>query len=164
MIALFLSVLFWNAVAVKKVPPSYNGELRHFIADLGPMYPCHPFFDMTNTWVDWEDERDDYETIRNVLNGLSKAGFNGVRLPMWPYSDEVRGSARAFGSSTKVIPYNNNTCNAISLRILEVLRMHKLADALGSPDDYTDDNYYYFSVHWSPAFDGRRYQEHLTEF
>lgn len=73
--------------AFPKTPPVYNGNLEYFIADLGPAYPCHPFFDSWATWFDPEDDEDSYKNIRDVLDGLSKAGFNAIRLPLWPRSE-----------------------------------------------------------------------------
>ena len=88
---MLLSLMVAVTMAVPKAPPVYNGKLEHFIADLGPSYPCHPFFEEQATWFNQDDPQDNYKAIRDVLEGLSAAGFNGIRLPMWPYSDEIKG-------------------------------------------------------------------------
>lgn len=82
-------------MAVPKQKPLYNGELKHYIADLTAAFPCSPYFDSDITW--FEADRDDnaYRGIRNVLNGLSDVGFNAIRLPMWPDSEEVFGEVRS---------------------------------------------------------------------
>ena len=72
----------------KVAPPDYNGYIENYIADLAPGYPCHPLYENTVTWFDG----DTTEGVRNILVGLAEAGFNGIRLPMWPDSDLVRGA------------------------------------------------------------------------
>lgn len=78
-------------LATPQSPPIYNGKLQMYIADLGATFPCHPLFDSDQTWFNQDNPKDDNKAIRDVLNGLAKAGFNAIRLPMWPYSDEVSG-------------------------------------------------------------------------
>ena len=57
--------------------------MQYFIADLGPTSPCHPLYERSYTWIDTADN----EAVDRVLQSLFDAGFNGIRLPMWPESD-----------------------------------------------------------------------------
>lgn len=63
-IVLILSVLASVTLAVRKEPPRYNGDLKYFIADLGPSFPCHPHFDSLTTYFDWTNWSNDYEYVR----------------------------------------------------------------------------------------------------
>ena len=65
----------------------YNGNIKYFIADLGPTSPCHPLYERSYTFVDTTDN----DALDNVLTGLFEAGFNGIRLPMWPDDEAVKG-------------------------------------------------------------------------
>ena len=65
----------------------YNGDMQYFIADLGPTSPCHPLYDRGYTWITTSSNNE----VDAILEGLVKAGFNGIRLPMWPDSDQVNG-------------------------------------------------------------------------
>lgn len=47
---------------------------------------------------------------------------------------------------------------------MEVLRDSRLVDSERSQTDFYDDKYWYFKILWSPAFDGRLYQEELTDY
>ena len=75
-------------ISVTAVNTVYNGDIRYFLADLGPTYPCHPLYERDMTWIDSNTAG---ASIKYVLEGLSEAGFNGVRLPMWAESDQVNG-------------------------------------------------------------------------
>jgi hypothetical protein len=83
-----LAALTQDATAQRYDAPWYNGNIEYFIADLGPGYPCHPMYEASRTWF----EADTEIGVRNLLVGLAEAGFNGIRLPMWPESDLVRGT------------------------------------------------------------------------
>lgn len=45
-----------------------------------------------------------------------------------------------------------------------MLKNHTLSAPSEDNTTFFDDEYYYFSVYWSPAYDNRQYQEGLTEF
>jgi hypothetical protein len=77
-----------NAQGGRIAPPDYNGYIENYIADLAPGYPCHPLYENSKTWFDGDTS----EGIRNILEGLALGGFNGIRLPMWPDSNLVRGA------------------------------------------------------------------------
>ena len=70
-----------------QVSVDYNGDMLYFLGDLGPTFPCHPLYERTYTWISSDNDI----SVETVLNGLVRAGFNGVRLPMWPDSDLVTG-------------------------------------------------------------------------
>lgn len=82
---------------------------------------------------------------------------------MWPYSEKIEGKVDTIVFD-RIYDYNNDTCNNISVRIMEVLRDSRLVDSERSQTDFYDDNYWYFKILWSPAFDGRLYQEELTDY
>ena len=82
---------------------------------------------------------------------------------MWPYSEKIGGKVDTIVFD-RIYDYNNDTCNNISVRIMEVLRDSRLVDSELSQTDFYDDNYWYFKILWSPAFDGRLYQEELTDY
>jgi len=44
-------------------------------------------YEASKTWF----EADTEIGVRNLLVGLAENGFNGIRLPIWPESDLVRG-------------------------------------------------------------------------
>lgn len=56
-----------------------------------------------------------------MLNGLSKAGFNAIRLPMWPESSEVWGPDPTAGSD-KRMPWN--FCDWLSKNVIKALKNH----------------------------------------
>ena len=88
---ILVSLLVLSAFCVPMTPPTYNGNLQLFIADLGPAYPCHPLYDFDETWFYPDNTANQNLTIRKILDGLSNKGFNAIRLPMWPDSDKVSG-------------------------------------------------------------------------
>lgn len=71
-------------------------------------------YEASKTWF----EADTEIGVRNLLVGLAENGFNGIRLPIWPESDLVRGQD----------PYNNegvytrDQCDDLSKNIVKVLR------------------------------------------
>jgi len=69
------------------VSSKYNGSIKYFIADIATTSPCHPKYERSYTWVDTTNT----DAIDYVLDGLVRAGFNGIRLPMWPDDIRVRG-------------------------------------------------------------------------
>lgn len=88
---ILIPLLALLAAGVPISPPVYNGNLKLFIADLGPAYPCHPLYDFDETWFYPDNTANQNLTIRKILDGLSNKGFNAIRLPMWPDSDKVFG-------------------------------------------------------------------------
>lgn len=88
---ILIPLLALLASGVPISPPVYNGNLKLFIADLGPAYPCHPLYDFDETWFYPDNTANQNLTIRKILDGLSNKGFNAIRLPMWPDSDKVFG-------------------------------------------------------------------------
>ena len=84
-----LAALMQGTAAQRYDAPWYNGvgPIEYFIADLAPGYPCHPQYEASKTWFEGDTEIG----VQNLLTGLAEAGFNGIRLPMWPESDLVRG-------------------------------------------------------------------------
>ena len=62
---------------------SFNGYIQYFIADISTTSPCHPKYERSYTWVNTSNN----DSVDYVLEGLVRAGFNGIRLPMWPDSD-----------------------------------------------------------------------------
>jgi hypothetical protein len=89
--SILLSLLIHTVFGEPKTPPVYNGNLKYFIADVAPGYPCHKNYYYDDTWFFADDKKINWEGIRNVLNGLSAHGFNAIRLPMWPDDDRVNG-------------------------------------------------------------------------
>ncbi len=88
---------------------------------------------------------------------MATAGFNGIRLPLWPYSDEVKGDFLTAESVSVLKKFTRNDCNELSVTILKVLRNHTLSKPEENNSSYFDDNYNFFKVYWSPAFEGRQY-------
>ena len=99
-----------------------------------------------------------------MLDGLSKAGFNSIRLPLWPRSEEVKGVVTSLDINPVKELYSRDRCNNISNLILATMKNHTLSKPSEDETSYFDDNYHYFKVYWSPAFDGLQYQESLSEF
>lgn len=73
--------------ADQTTPSKYNGSIKYFIADIATSSPCHPKYERSYTWVDTSNTN----SMDLVLDGLVRAGFNGIRLPMWPDDIRVRG-------------------------------------------------------------------------
>ena len=123
---------------------NYNGNIQYFIADLGPTSPCHPLYERSYTWVDTADN----DTMDRVLNSLVKAGFNGIRLPMWPNDDRVNG------------PDPANEARNISRAFCDSLNKNWVSRIKTA---VTGTEYKGFAIHFSPAFDNRAYQSNLTK-
>ena len=123
---------------------SYNGIIEYFIADIGTTYPCHPLYDRAYTWINTSINDD----LDKVLEGLVTAGFNGIRLPMWPDDSRVLG------------PDPTNEARDISRDFCDNLTkdwIQRINTAL------EDSPYYGLKIYYSPAYDNRAYQDHLTE-
>jgi len=88
-VLLLASVLLWQTLALEKV--TYNGSIKYFIADLAPSFPCHNLYEYGMTWFNMSTDESNWNAIATILNALSTAGFNGVRLPMFPESEKVTG-------------------------------------------------------------------------
>ena len=103
-----------HAFAQRAEPKLYNGYIEYFFADLGPSYPCHPLYEDSRTWFG----ADTTNGVRNLLLGLAEAGFNGIRLPMWPDSTYARG----INPNDENSVYTRDDCDALSYNIAKVLR------------------------------------------
>ena len=129
------------------VKTKYNGDMRFFFADLGPTYPCHPLYERDFTWIGADEENPKVSSVRFVLEGLAEAGFNGIRLPMWP------DSPREFfhNPNNGLIEINHQYCSNLTVNIVNVIR------------NATDDDVYKdFYIYMSPGYDNMLYQEDLT--
>ena len=123
---------------------SYNGSIEYFIADIATTFPCHPLYDRAYTWIDTSinDELD------KILEGIIEAGFNGIRLPMWPEDGRVLG------------PDPTNEARDISREFCDSLSIdwwQRIKTAL------EDSPYYGLYIYYSPAYDNKAYQDHLSE-
>ena len=145
---LLTAALLGAVSADPATPPKYNGQLKLFIADIGPMYPCHPMYDRSWTDANALDQGDDFGGIRAVLNGLADQGFNAVRLPLWPESDKIVGK----NGETR------NECDLISKYVNEAIH----STALDFNGNRINDKYHFFTLYYSPAFDAKRHQEELS--
>jgi hypothetical protein len=154
---LLTAVFYVRTNAVRKDPPKYNGGLKYYVADLTSAYPCSPHFDTTITWFAPNDVDAAYRRIRQVLDGLSDVGFNAIKLPLFPYSDEVSGRVVTSFISGTTEKWTRNDCHDISKAILAVMGNHTLSRPNDNDVDYYDDKYWYFKIYWAPAFDGRQY-------
>ena len=125
----------------------YNGDMRFFLADLAPTYPCHPLYERDYTWIQSDEENPDRSQVRFVLEGLAKAGFNGVRLPMWPESDEVSGP----NPNNPAVNVDHEWCTKLTYNIFKVIEEAEFGD-----------EYYNFYTYLAPGFDNMLYQEDLT--
>lgn len=84
-----------------------------------------------------------------VLSALATAGFNGVRLPMWPGdNDQVRG------------PDPLNEARDIGREFCDSLNKDWVSRISSAP---ADSPYFGFTIYVSPAFDNKRFQETLTQ-
>lgn len=83
---------------------------------------------------------------------------------MWPVNEEIQGSVEAFEVNARSKIYTRDQCNNLSTLILNTLRDHTLQAPNEDETTFFDDDYHYFKVYWSPAFDNRQYQEDLNEF
>ena len=130
-------------VSVAAVPKtSYNGDMRFFLADLGATYPCSPLYERDYTWIGSDVSNAQISSVRFVLEGLAEAGFNGIRLPMWPDSPRVKGHNPNNGA----VEIDHNYCSDLTGNILNVINE---ADR--------DAPYKDFYVHLSPGDDNMLY-------
>jgi len=67
---------------------------------------------------------------------------------MWPENEKVTGE---FG-------FNRNNCEQLSKNIYKVINS-SVDDGSGNK---LNDKFWYFTIYYSPAFDAKRYQEHLS--
>ena len=113
-------------------PVTYNGNIQYFIADIATTSPCHPLYDRAYTWVDTNSP----DAIDRVLNALFDAGFNGIRLPMWPEDERIRG------------PDPENELEDISREFCDKLNKDWVQRIRSAPDTavYKD-----FTIYFSPA-------------
>ena len=95
------------------------------------------------TWI----ESDREQSVKYVLEGLVKAGFNGVRLPMWPESDEVNGP----NPYNPAINVDHSYCSELTTKIVDVIKNSKKSDPW---DD--------FYIYLSPGYDNMLFQEDLS--
>lgn len=79
----------------------YNGSIQYFLADLAPSFPCHLSYEQSQTWFDMANNTSNWVGIAKVLDGLANAGFNGIRLPMFPENDWIKGPS-PFNNAQKV--------------------------------------------------------------
>ena len=121
--------------------------MRFFLADLGATYPCHPLYERDYTWIGADVSNAQVSSVRFVLEGLAEAGFNGIRLPMWPDSPRVNGHNPNNGA----VEIDHQYCTDLTTNILNVLRE---AD--------NDATYKDFYIHMSPGYDNMLYQEDLS--
>lgn len=142
-------------LAIPKVPPVYNGNLKYLIADLGPVIPCHPYFDSQTTWFDPFNPDEAYKSVRDILNGLSKVGFNAIRLPMWPYNNTIVGVVETGTINKVTTEYTRDQCNDMNVIIMQVIQKHTLSEPNDDNTTYFNDNYWYFKTYMSPAFAGK---------
>ena len=92
-----------------------------------------------------------------MLNGLSDVGFNAIKLPLWPYSDQIKGRVLTASIGGQTERWDRDRCDKISKTILQVLRNHTLSQPNEDDTSYFDDKYHYFKVYWAPAFDAREF-------
>ena len=118
--------------------------MLYFIADLGPTMPCHPLYDRGYTWI---TTTNDQET-ESILNALVIAGFNGIRLPMWPESDQVLGP----DPSNESRDINRSFCDQLNKDWVKKIK------SAGSDASYKD-----FFIYFSPALDNRALQTGLDQ-
>ena len=122
----------------------YNQRIVYFFGDLGPTIPCHPLYEREYTWTSADDD----SGVRSILNGLINAGFNGVRLPMFPDGDAVTGENPYRPSQT----VNGTYCNSL---------VENIANNIINASD--SDAFKGMYIYLSPAYDSRLYQEDLKE-
>ena len=75
---------------------------------------------------------------------------------MWPDSPEVIGPNPRDAGVDK--PYTRAKCDMISKNIIKVLKDNSTLD---DPNNKNNDNYWYFKVYYSPAFENMMYQAKL---
>lgn len=121
----------------------YNGKMKYFIADISTTSPCHPKYERTFTWVDTSNG----DAMDFVLDGLVDAGFNGIRLPMWPEDERVRGP----DPSNELRDIGRDFCEGINRNWIERIR------TANSDQKYAD-----LIVYLSPGLDNKTFQEDFS--
>ena len=121
--------------------------MRFFFADLGATYPCHPLYERAYTWIGADDSNPRTSPVRYVLEGLAKAGFNGIRVPMWPDSPRVE----VHNPNGGLVDIDHEYCNKLTANIINVIK--------GAEDDAPYKDFY---IYMSPGYDNMLYQEELT--
>ena len=76
----------------------YNESMKYLFADLAPSFPCHFLYEYKTTYFNMSTDESNWNSIAVVLAGLKASGFNGIRLPMFPESDQVSGEDPDTGS------------------------------------------------------------------
>ena len=121
----------------------YNAKIKYFIADIATTSPCHPKYERTFTWVDTSNG----DAMDFVLDGLVAAGFNGIRLPMWPEDDRVRGP----DPTNELRDINRDFCEEINRNWIERIRTA-----------FDDAKYKDLIIYMSPGLDNKTFQEDLS--
>jgi hypothetical protein len=158
------ALLISFCTAEPKTPPVYNGDLEYYIADLSSGYPCSPYFNSEITWFSPDAEGNTYRGIRDMLNGLSDVGFNAIKLPLFPVSDDIKGVLEVSSIGGNTEEWSRDQCNQISSTIIDVMRNHTLSRPNQDNESFFDDKYHYFKVYWAPMYDARQYQSKMSEF
>ena len=115
--------------------------MRFFIADLAATYPCSPLYERGYTYIGSDVAGS--PQVKDVLEGLVSAGFNAIRLPIWP--DEPREEDH---NSFNV---DHDYCNDLTTNIVDIVKN------AGREDSYKD-----MFIHIAPGYDNRLYQEDLV--
>jgi hypothetical protein len=50
---------------------TYNGNIRYFIADLAPSFPCHFLYEYDMTWFNMATDESNWIGIAKVLDALA---------------------------------------------------------------------------------------------
>jgi hypothetical protein len=74
---------------------------------------------------------------------------------LWPNSTDIKGEYISQDKNGVNVTFSKDECDNLSLLILNVLRNHTYSKPDQDNTSFYDDNYWYFKVYWSPAFDGR---------
>ena len=101
------------------------------------------------TWFNMSINESNWNAIATILNALSTAGFNGVRLPMFPESERVQGENPELGSSGDAVGWKE--CNQYAINIAQ-----RIVSARSDVD-----NFFGFKIYYAPAYDNKLYQETL---
>jgi len=96
-----------------------------------------------------ETDDNNWGEVAQILSSLQESGFNGVRLPMWPESDQVSGIHPNLESDQQL---TWNDCNQYAINVAQ-----RIKDA-----DIDRDIFYGFYVYFAPGYDNRLFQTELT--